>query len=102
VDRHGHTSLAMTKENKKESKRKKDGIFYTPEYIVDYIVQNSLMTYLEEKEQECFRKYPKDELKAYQAYQQILQNVKVLDPACGSGAFLVKVFDYLYGENKRI
>ena len=38
---------------KKESKRKKDGIFYTPEYIVDYIVQNSLMTYLEEKENEC-------------------------------------------------
>ncbi len=87
---------------KKESKRKKDGIFYTPEYIVDYIVQNSLMTYLEEKENECLKKYPKDELKAYQAYQQILQNVKVLDPACGSGAFLVKVFDYLYGENKRI
>ncbi len=87
---------------RKESKRKKDGIFYTPEYIVDYIVQNSLMTYLEEKEQECFHKYPKDELKAYQAYQQILQNVKVLDPACGSGAFLVRVFDYLYSENKRI
>jgi hypothetical protein len=28
--------------------------------------------------------------------------VKVLDPACGSGAFLVKVFDYLLAENKRV
>lgn len=92
---------------KKESKRKKDGIFYTPEYIVDYIVQNSLMTYLEEKENECLSKVGKKlwyklELQAYQAYWQILQNVKVLDPACGSGAFLVKVFDYLYAENKRV
>jgi type I restriction-modification system DNA methylase subunit len=88
-------------ENKKQSKRKKDGIFYTPEYIVDYIVQNSLMKYLSEKEDECLAKY-KDEKKAYQAYQQILQNVKVLDPACGSGAFLVRVFDELLKENKRV
>jgi type II restriction/modification system DNA methylase subunit YeeA len=88
-------------ENKKQSKRKKDGIFYTPEYIVDYIVQNSLMKYLSEKEDACLAKY-KDEQKAYQAYQQILQNVKVLDPACGSGAFLVKVFDVLYAENQRV
>ena len=28
--------------------------------------------------------------------------MKVLDPACGSGAFLVKVFDYLYAENIRV
>lgn len=92
---------------KKESKRKKDGIFYTPEYIVDYIVQNSLMKYLEEKESTCLDKvgkkwwYKTDE-EAYQAYQHILQNIKVLDPACGSGAFLVRVFDYLYAENKRV
>jgi hypothetical protein len=103
VDR--HATLAMTE--KKESKRKKDGIFYTPEYIVDYIVQNSLMKYLEEQEAECLVKigkkwWYKTEIEAYQAYQHILQHIKVLDPACGSGAFLVKVFDYLYAENKRV
>lgn len=91
----------------KVSKRKKDGIFYTPEYIVDYIVQNSLMTWLEEQETICLAKvgkkwWYKTELEAYQAYHQILQNVKVLDPACGSGAFLVKVFDKLLDENKRV
>lgn len=83
-------------------RRKKDWIFYTPEYIVDYIVQNSVMKYLNEKEDECLAKYKKDETKAYQAYQQILQNIKVLDPACGSGAFLVRVFDVLFEENKRV
>ena len=83
------------------SKRKKDGIFYTPEYIVDYIVTNSLGKYLEEKFDEC-SKNNKNEFKLYQAYQKILQNVKVLDPACGSGAFLVKVFDFLLEENIRV
>lgn len=100
---------------KKDSKRKKDGIYYTPEYIVDYIVKNSVGKYLEDKEQEVFSKYKldstrikKDEtynkraLQAYTEYLEILQNITVLDPACGSGAFLVKVFDYLLSENKRV
>lgn len=93
-----------TKDNGKW-KRKKDGIFYTPEYIVDYIVQNSVMKYLNEKEDECLNKHKNKknwELLAYQEYQQILQNIKVLDPACGSGAFLVRVFDVLFEENKRV
>lgn len=99
--------------DKKKSKRKKDGIFYTPDYIVDYIVKNSLGTYLEEKEKEILGKhdlkeeinekhYEKRAIKAYQEYQDFVRNIKVLDPACGSGAFLVKVFDYLLAENKRI
>jgi len=37
------------------SKRKKDGIFYTPDYITDYIVKNSLGKYLEEKENEILK-----------------------------------------------
>ena len=100
-------------EAKQVSKRKKDGIFYTPDYITDYIVKNSLGKYLEEKEKEVFDKhglkehlqdqnYTKRELEAYQEYKEVLSNVKVLDPACGSGAFLVKVFDYLFSEHKRV
>jgi len=101
-----------------KGRRKKDWIFYTPEYIVDYIVQNSVMKYLNEKEDECLsevstvdektgeRRRKKNienaEQQAYLKYQQILQNIKVLDPACGSGAFLVRVFDVLLEENKRI
>lgn len=88
-----------------KGRRKKDGIFYTPEYIVDYIVQNSVMKYLNEKEDECLKKHQKKkngDLLAYQEYQQILQTIKVLDPACGSGAFLVRVFDVLFEENKRV
>lgn len=96
-----------------QSRRKKDGIFYTPDYIVRYIVDNSLGRYLrehEEKFKEEFKlkddindeNYVKREAQAYEKYQSFLQNVKVVDPACGSGAFLVYVFDYLLAENKRV
>jgi len=99
--------------DEKESKRKKEGIYYTPEYIVDYIVKNSLGAYLEENEKRILedhglkedildKTYDKRALPAYKKYQEFLRDVKVLDPACGSGAFLVKVFDYLFAENKRI
>lgn len=96
-----------------QSRRKKDGIFYTPDYIVRYIVDNSLGAYLrehEEKFKEEFglkddiqeKTYEKREKQAYTKYQDFLQNVKIVDPACGSGAFLVYVFDYLLAENKRV
>ncbi|MEI6711953.1 MAG: DNA methyltransferase [bacterium] len=48
------------------------------------------------------KNYRKREIEAYSEYQKILHNVKVLDPACGSGAFLVRVFDWLLAENKRV
>ena len=60
-----------------KKKRKSQGIYYTPSFIVDYIVQNTLGKVLEEKSQEE------------------IANLKILDPACGSGSFLIKAFDYL-------
>lgn len=96
-----------------QSRRKKDGIFYTPDYIVRYIVDNSLGTYLREHEEKFKEEfglkgdindtnYEKRERQVYEKYQVFLQEIKVVDPACGSGAFLVHVFDYLMTENKRI
>lgn len=96
-----------------QSRRKKDGIFYTPDYIVRYIVDNSLGTYLREHEEKfktefglkgdiTDKTYEKRERQVYTKYQDFLQGVKVVDPACGSGAFLVYVFDYLLAENKRV
>lgn len=59
------------------AKRKKQGIYYTPNYIVDYIVQNTLGIALKEKS------------------LREAENIKLLDPACGSGSFLIKAFDVL-------
>ncbi len=100
-------------QEKTTSKRKKEGIFYTPDYIVRYIVESSLGTYLREAEEKCKgeaglkgdindKNYGKRERQAYLSYQKTLQSVTVCDPACGSGAFLVYVFDYLLAENQRV
>lgn len=55
-------------------KRKKMGIYYTPSYIVDYIVKNTVREYIKDK-----------------TIDEILE-VKILDPACGSGSFLIHAF----------
>src|SRR3989344_5001599 len=57
-------------------KRKEQGIYYTPSYIVDYIVKNALKPVLDK----C-------------GSVADLQKIKVLDPACGSGSFLVKALE---------
>src|SRR3989344_3839482 len=68
---------------KKSSKRKSQGIFYTPRYIVDYIVQNTLGEILKGKP-------------AHEA-----SKIKVLDPACGSGSFFIKAFEVMDEHIKR-
>lgn len=55
---------------------KESGIYYTPPYVVDYIIRNTLGELLKDK--------TPDEV----------DRIKVLDPACGSGSFLIKAFDY--------
>lgn len=100
-------------ESLQQSRRKKDGIFYTPDYIVRYIVDNSLGAYLRQEEERLKQEfklkgditdksYEKREKRAYLKYYEFLSNVKVVDPACGSGAFLVYVFDYLLAEHQRV
>ena len=61
----------------KEAHRKEQGIYYTPTYIVDYIVKNTLGELIKNKKPEEVDK------------------IKVLDMACGSGSFLIKSFDLL-------
>ena len=82
------------------SRRKTDGIFYTPDYIVRYIVANTLGAHLREHEDLCTAQ-ASTEHQARRDYQAFLHNVKVLDPACGAGAFLLHVFDVLLAEYQR-
>ncbi|MGG0569733.1 DNA methyltransferase [Priestia megaterium] len=105
-------------QKKKTGKRKKDGVFYTPEYVTQYIVSNSIGQWLDKQktklgldkleewnrsENKGWRKrYIQEHIDAYVKYQKVLREIKVLDPACGSGAFLNKAFDFLYNENVRV
>ncbi|MFE3986959.1 Eco57I restriction-modification methylase domain-containing protein [Nocardia tengchongensis] len=99
--------------SKSTSKRKKDGVYYTPDYVVRYIVDNTAGAFLRSHEERLKVKfrlnerildktYAQREQQVYLEYQTILQRIRILDPACGSGAFLVYAFDYLRAENERV
>lgn len=64
--------------------RKEQGVYYTPAYIVDYMVRSTLGDLLEEA-------------------KVAVGKVRILDPACGSGSFLIKAFDILdeYHKNDK-
>lgn len=104
------------KTDKKKDKRKKDGVFYTPSRITRGIVGKSIGEYLNDKKLELgYEKLPEltDEtietqrglsvkaekhLSFWREYRSKVLNIKVIDPACGSGAFLIAAYDYLKKE----
>ncbi len=102
--------------DKQKTKRKKDGVFYTPKYITKYIVDNTVGKLCEEKKQELeikeeeylkSRKGRKTEtLKSLKTkldnYRNWLLTLTILDPACGSGAFLNQALDFLIKEHNHI
>ncbi|MEK7622070.1 MAG: TaqI-like C-terminal specificity domain-containing protein [Patescibacteria group bacterium] len=71
--------------DKDARKRKEQGIYYTPSYIVDYIVRNTLGPVLDK----CVSIAD-------------LQKIKVLDPACGSGSFLLKALEVIHEKYEEL
>ncbi len=61
----------------KKERRKEQGIYYTPEFVTDYIVRETVGRFIKEHD-----------------YNEI-RNIKILDPACGSGSFLIRAYDEL-------
>ena len=57
--------------------RKAGGVYYTPQYIVRYIVENTVGEKIKGKSPER------------------IKSLTVLDPACGSGSFLIGAYEYL-------
>jgi type I restriction-modification system DNA methylase subunit len=98
---------------KNKTKRKKDGIFYTPKYITKYIVDKTLGSLCDEKKKELQinedefsytkRKAKRKELiEILESYRNWLLKLTICDPACGSGAFLNQALNYLIEEHKII
>ena len=80
----------------KLSKRKRDGVYYTPEWVVERIVDETLGPLLAELKRECgWPKVGDPSVKEIDAYAARLKSLTVVDPACGSGAFLITVLRYL-------
>ncbi len=107
----------------KLSKRKRNGVYYTPEWVTQYIVEETVGAWLRDRKKELNltdeHRPDKDDVeqykvflhdrrhtapvgsswdKALQDYRDILEKLKVVDPACGSGAFLVQALTFLKEE----
>ena len=101
--------------DKSKTKRKKDGVFYTPKYITKYIVENTVGKLCEDKkaeftivEEEYFTDKKRQQktkailLKKLDDYRAWLHQITIIDPACGSGAFLNEALNFLIDEHQYI
>ena len=101
---------SLFEEHKLVNTRKKDGVFYTPKFITKYIIDNTVaFTCKDKKEELSLHVEVKNTKKAKQkrreslhVYREYLEGLKIVDPACGSGAFLTACFRYLLDEHKWI
>ncbi|HRN48974.1 MAG TPA: N-6 DNA methylase, partial [Niabella sp.] len=76
------TAGGRAKIEEKPEVRKAGGVYYTPQYIVDYIVKNTVGKLVESKT-------PKE-----------VSLIKIADPACGSGSFLLGAYQFLLDWHK--
>ncbi|MEO8350928.1 MAG: DNA methyltransferase [Chthoniobacteraceae bacterium] len=110
-------------EAKAKSRRKKEGAFYTPPFITRYNVEQTLGAVVKARFEALRRAHEAEasgtargvlaDPKAYdlaalnepqrkalirfwEAWQEVLKRLRILDPACGSGAFLIEAFDQLH------
>ncbi|WP_374450373.1 Eco57I restriction-modification methylase domain-containing protein [Cloacibacterium normanense] len=101
--------------DKSKTKRKKDGVFYTPKYITKYIVENTVGKLCAEKKQELgiveedyFTDKKRQQktkellLRKLKDYREWLLEMTIIDPACGSGAFINEALNFLIAEHKYI
>ena len=101
--------------DKTKTKRKKDGVFQTPKYITKYIVENTVGKLCTEKKLELQlneEDYNTDKkrtkatkqplLDKLTQYRNWLLQITIIDPACGSGAFLNEALNFLIEEHTYI
>lgn len=77
------------------SKRKREGIFYTPEYVTDHICRTTIIPYLSKNNASTVEELIREHSKDIPELERKFKEIKILDPACGSGAFLLKAVDVL-------
>jgi type I restriction-modification system DNA methylase subunit len=84
------------KVEEKPEVRKAGGVYYTPTYIVDYIVKNTIgkivgAAHRDRPEEGTHREVPLQ----HKLTPKQISKIRILDPACGSGSFLLGAYQYL-------
>ena len=89
-------------EPKQISTRKKEGIYYTPEYITDFICKNTIIPYLSKNGTNSIEDLINEYKDNIEELETRFSSIKILDPSCGSGAFLIKAIEVLFDIYKQI
>jgi len=101
---------SLLEEHKIVDTRKKDGVFYTPKFITEYIINSTVALICNDKKEELglhvkikeSKKAKEKRRELLHQYREYIESLKIVDPACGSGAFLNAAFRYLLDEHKWI
>lgn len=87
----------------KLNKRKTNGVYYTPEWVVEKIVAETLGQRLADIQAECgWQQGKQPTLDSLNKYWNHIRRIKIVDPACGSGAFLITALRHLRDEYRRV
>ncbi len=111
-------AISRGHEPPKVSKRKQFGVIYTPDIVTRFLVERTIGITLADRfsallakhgreapsnGDPIFRKTEKEAERAFwRDYAAVLRALRIVDPACGSGAFLVAAFDLLAAEYRRV
>ncbi|WP_051929404.1 TaqI-like C-terminal specificity domain-containing protein [Flavobacterium sp. 83] len=115
LDEITNATMGLNPLAREQTKRKKDGVFYTPKYITKYIVDNTVGKLCIDKKAELkiieedyvsnnglkriAKKIKQPLLEKLNAYRNWLLQITICDPACGSGAFLNQALEFLIAEH---
>lgn len=97
-------------------KKKREGVVYTPDFITRFVVEQTIGRHLAEIGEALlpghgkrgqdgeivWRNKASAEAAYWSDYLDRLTTLRILDPACGSGAFLIAAFNFLHAEQKRV
>ncbi len=111
-------AISRGQEPPKVSKRKQFGVIYTPDIVTRFLVEHTIGVTLAQRFNALLAKHGREapengdpifrekEKKAEHAFwrdfSSVLRALRIVDPACGSGAFLVAAFDLLAAEYRRV
>jgi len=97
-------SISDLEELKEEKvlRRKKEGVYYTPDFITDYICRNTIIPYLSKKGVNTVDKLIDEYSDDIEELEEKFKKLKILDPACGSGSFLLKAVEILLEIHKEV
>jgi len=84
-----------------QATRKREGIFYTPEFVVDHIVSQTLGPRVAACLQDAIQFLADKEPGKAQAAARKILDIRVVDPSCGSGSFLIGALAFLVDSLER-